>query len=86
MSATEKFDNSTALAGYLLNAKISDAVSIPKMAVFVLPAQASSAQVKSMSMVLPDGVSAGSFLVSLRAVEPKSGESHKFKLLGIASC
>lgn len=86
MSALEKFDNSTALAGYLLNAKINDAVSIPKMAVFVQPAQARNTRVKSLSLALPEGVGAGDFIVALRAAPPKAGESHKFKLLGIASC
>jgi hypothetical protein len=84
--AREKFDNSTALAGYLLNAKMNDAVSIPKMVVFVQPGQAQNARIRSLSLSLPPGVAAGDYVVSLRAVAPQAGESNKFKLLGIASC
>lgn len=86
MAAAEKLDNSTALAGYLLNAKINDAVSIPKTVVFVQPARARNARIKSATLVLPGSVGAGDYIVSLRAVPPQAGESHKFKLLGIASC
>lgn len=84
--ARGKFDNSTALAGYLLNAKMSDAVSIPKMVIFIQPGQARNAQIRSLSLSLPAGVAAGDYVVSLRAVAPQGGESAKFKLLGIASC
>jgi hypothetical protein len=84
--ALGKFDNSTALVGYLLNAKLNDAVSIPKMVVIVQPAQARNARVRSQSLVLPAAVGAGDYVVALRAVTPQAGESHKFKLLGIASC
>lgn len=87
LTALQKFDNSTAIAAYMLDGRIGDAVSIPKTTVILQATKAQNDRVKSLSLVLPGAVGAGDYIVALRSVPPQAaGQSHKFKLLGIVSC
>lgn len=88
MSALQKFDNSTALAGYIVNGKTPDqTLSVPKTVLFVHPSSKVNSRTKGLALRLPPTLGQGYHMLALRPVpNGRDVKDSKFKLLGVTAC